>query len=152
MYGELVIGLNMLFNYAILLFANRVGNVGVKRGRLLFASFVGAVPVTFFPTSAIAVFIAFIGMTVCAFGKAFERWKKSAVMVLVGAVFAGGLLTALQYQARVPSGKFIHINLCVDRLCSLYFMRKKWLDIRIVHSVSALHAETTVRMWGRYPS
>lgn len=148
MYGELIIGLNMLFNYAILLFANRVGNVGVKRGRLLFASFIGAVPVTFFPTSAFAVIIAFIGMTVCAFGNAFERWRKSAVMVLIGAVFAGGLLTALQYQVYAPSGKVSILIYALIAYSSLYFMRNKWLDVRIVHSVSDLHAETTIRMWG----
>ena len=34
----------------------------------------------------------------CAFGKAFDPWKKSATMVLIGAVFAGGLLTAFQYR------------------------------------------------------
>lgn len=148
MYGELIIGLNMLFNYAILLFANRVGNVGVKRGRLLFASFIGAVPVTFFPTSAIAVIIAFIGMTVCAFGKVFERWRKSAVMVLIGAVFAGGLLTALQYQVYAPSGKVSILVYALIAYSSLYIMRRKWLDVRTVHSVSELHAETIVKMWG----
>ena len=45
MYGELIVGVNMLFNYAILSFANKVGNVQAARGRLLFASFAGALPV-----------------------------------------------------------------------------------------------------------
>ena len=44
-------------------------------------------------------------MTVCAFGKAFEPWKKSAAMVLIGAVFAGGMLTAFQYRIHTPNGR-----------------------------------------------
>ena len=79
MYGELIVGVNMLFNYAILSFANKVGNVHAARGRLLFASFVGALPVVIFPSSIIAVILSFICMTICAFGKTFEPWKKSAI-------------------------------------------------------------------------
>ena len=77
MYGEFIIGMNMLFNYAILSFAKKIGNVQTSRRRLLLASFIGAVPVTLFPSSLIAVIISFFGMTICAFGKAFEPWKKS---------------------------------------------------------------------------
>ena len=47
MYGEVIVGVNMLFNYAILSFANKVGNVHAARGRLLLASFAGALPVYF---------------------------------------------------------------------------------------------------------
>ena len=74
MYGEIIIGVNMLFNYAILSFANKVGNIQAARGRLLFASFAGALPVAIFPSSAIVVVLSFMCMTVCAFGKAFESW------------------------------------------------------------------------------
>ena len=48
MYGEFIVGVNMLFNYAILSFANKVGNVQAARGRLLFASFAGAVACHYF--------------------------------------------------------------------------------------------------------
>ena len=82
MYGEIIVGVNMLFNYAILSFANKVGNVHAARGRLLFASLTGALPVVLFPSSIIAVILSFLGMTLYAFGKTFEPWKKSASMVL----------------------------------------------------------------------
>jgi len=149
MYGELIIGLNMLFNYAILSFANKVGNVGVNRRRLVFASFVGAVIVTFFPSSAVAIIASFLSMTVCAFGKAFEPWKKSAVMVLIAAVFAGGLLTAFQYRIHTPNGKVSILIYAVIAYSSLYLMRKKWLDVRITRSVSELNAVSTLHMWGK---
>lgn len=149
MYGEIIIGLNMLFNYAILTFANKVGNVGVNRRRLLYASFVGAVPVTFFPSSAVAVIASFLGMTVCAFGRAFGPWKKSAGIVLIGAVFAGGLLTAFQYRIHTPNGKVSILLYAVIAYSSLYFMRKKWLDVRITRSVSELNATSTLCVWGQ---
>ena len=148
MYGELIIGLNMLFNYAILSFANKVGNIKASRRRLVIASFAGAVPVTFFPSSAVAVVVSFLGMTVCAFGKAFGPWKKSAGMVLIGAVFAGGLLTAFQYRIHTPNGKVSILIYAIIAYGSLYFMRKKWLDVRIARSVSELNAETTLCVWG----
>ena len=42
MYGELMIGINMLFNYAILSFTNKVGNHQTSRRRLWSAAFLGA--------------------------------------------------------------------------------------------------------------
>ncbi len=147
MYGELIVGVNMLFNYAILSFANKVGNVQAARGRLLFASFAGAVPVVIFPSSASVVVLSFICMTVCAFGKAFELWKKSATMVLIGAVFAGGLLTAFQYRIHMSSSSFTVLAYAVVAYVSLYFMRKKWLDVRTARHVSALRASSVLSIW-----
>ena len=76
MYGELIVGVNMLFNYAILSFANKVGNVQAARGRLLFASFAGALPVVIFPSSASVVVLSFICMTVMRFWKGFRTVEK----------------------------------------------------------------------------
>ncbi|MEK5039639.1 sigma-E processing peptidase SpoIIGA [Sporosarcina sp. FSL K6-3457] len=149
MYGELIIGVNMLFNYAILSFANKVGNVQAARGRLLFASFVGALPVTIFPSSAIAVVLSFIGMTLCAFGKAFEPWKKSATMVLIGAVFAGGLLTAFHFRIQTMSSALNVLSYAVVAYVALYFMNKKWLDVRTARHVSELKAASVLHIWGK---
>lgn len=149
MYGELIIGVNMLFNYAILSFANKVGNVQAARGRLLFASFVGALPVTIFPSSAIAVVLSFIGMTLCAFGKAFEPWKKSATMVLIGAVFAGGLLTAFHFRIQTISSSLNVLSYAVVAYVALYFMNKKWLDVRTARHVSELKSSSVLHAWGK---
>ncbi|MFJ7933060.1 sigma-E processing peptidase SpoIIGA [Sporosarcina sp. NPDC096371] len=148
MYGELIVGVNMLFNYAILSFANKVGNVQAARGRLLFASFVGALPVTIFPSSAIAVVLSFMGMTLCAFGKAFEPWKKSAAMVLVGAVFAGGLLTAFHFRIQTVSSSLNVLSYAVVAYVALYFMNKKWLDVRTARHVSELKSSSTLHIFG----
>jgi stage II sporulation protein GA (sporulation sigma-E factor processing peptidase) len=149
MYGEIIIGVNMLFNYAILSFANKVGNVQATRRRLLLASFVGALPVTIFPSSSIAVVLSFIGMTFCAYGKAFEPWRKSATMVLIGAVFAGGLLTAFHFRIQTVSTSFNVLAYAVVAYVALYFMNKKWLDVRTARSVSELKSSSVLRLWGK---
>lgn len=148
MYGEVIIGVNMLFNYAILSFANKVGTVEVSRGRLLLASFIGAVPVTFFPTSIIAIIGSFFGMTICAFGKAFMLWRKSVFIVLIGAVFAGGLLTVFQDQLHALSGKSSVLLYALIAFIALYLFRKKWFDARAVRRASELTAESTLSIWG----
>ena len=147
MYGEFIIGLNMVFNFAVLSFAKKIGHVQTSRGRLLLASFIGAVPVTLFPSSLIAVILSFFGMTIMAFGKAFILWRKSATMVLIGAVFAGGLLTAFQYRITTPSGNItILIYACIAYI-TLYAMRKKWLDVRTARHVAALIAPSSLTIW-----
>ncbi|MCZ2258864.1 sigma-E processing peptidase SpoIIGA [Sporosarcina sp. G11-34] len=148
MYGEVIVGVNMLFNYAILSFANKIGNAESPRKRLVLASFVGAVPVTLFPTSSIVVIITFIGMTVCAFGRTFEPWKKSASMVLVGALFAGGMLTAFQYRIHTFNDWITVLTYAIIAYASLYYMRKKWLDVRIARHVSELSATSNLQIWG----
>jgi stage II sporulation protein GA (sporulation sigma-E factor processing peptidase) len=148
MYGELIVAVNMLFNYAILSFANKVGNIQAARGRLLFASFAGALPVAVFPSSAIVVVLSFMCMTVCAFGKAFEPWKKSATMVLIGAVFAGGILTAFQFRIHTVSTSINVLSYAVVAYLSLYFMKKKWLDVRTARHVSELKSSSMLRIWG----
>ncbi|WP_172369764.1 sigma-E processing peptidase SpoIIGA [Sporosarcina jiandibaonis] len=147
MYGELIIGLNMLFNFVILSFANKVVSAGATRGRLIIASLLGAIPVTFFPSSVIAILISFICMTICAFGIGQEQWKNSAVMVLIGAVVAGGLLTVLQNQITTPSGSISILLYAVIAYISLYLMKKKWLDVRTVRRVSELIADSTLYIW-----
>lgn len=148
MYAELIIGLNMIFNFAVLSFAKKIGNVQVKHGRLIVASLIGAIPVTLFPTSLIAVVLSFLGMTVAAFGKRFMLWKKSASMVLIGAVFAGGLLTALQYRVDTPRGNIVVLIYAVIAYGALYVIRNKWLDVRTARHVNELIAPSTLSIWG----
>ena len=59
MYGELIVCINMVFNYAILSFSNRMVKAQATRLRILLASFAGALPVTIFPDSRIVIFVAF---------------------------------------------------------------------------------------------
>lgn len=148
MYGELIIGLNMVFNFTILSFANKMQNVKIGLARLCLASFVGAIPVVFFPVSFWTILVAFISMTVVAFGKSFEPWKKSASMVLIGTLFAGGLLTALQYNVRILGGYQAVIIYAGIAYFALYLIKIKWLDVRTSQHVSELLANSTLHIWG----
>ena len=147
MYGELIIGLNMLFNFVILSFANKVANARATRGRLIIASLLGAIPVTFFPSSIIAILLSFLCMTIYAFGIRLDQWKNSAVMVLIGAVVAGGLLTVLQNQLSTSSSSISILLYAAIAYISLYLMKKKWLDVRTVSRVSELTADSTLYIW-----
>ena len=147
MYGELIIGLNMLFNFVILSFANKMANARATRGRLLIASLLGAIPVTFFPSSIIAILLSFLCMTIYAFGIRLEQWKNSAVMVLIGAIVAGGLLTVLQNQLSTSSSSIAILLYAAIAYISLYLMKKKWLDVRTVSRVSELNADSTLYLW-----
>ena len=147
MYGEILIAVNMLFNYAILSFANKVGNIQVARGRLWLASFLGAVVVVIFPSSLIVLVVGFLAMTVCAFGVQFNLWKKTASLVLIGAVVAGGLLTAIQLRLQL-FGAIGNILICTFiAYVSLTFVKQKWLDVRVAHNVSSLHSNSTLTCW-----
>lgn len=148
MYGEIIVGVNMLFNYTILSFANNMGNVQVARGRLLVASLIGAVPVVFFPSSAIAITLSFVGMTVIAFGRVFNIWRKSAIMVLIGAVFAGGILTAFQFRIDAFGSTVTVITYAIVAYLSLVFIKNKWLDVRVVRHLSELRSSSTLEIWG----
>lgn len=147
MYGELIVSVNMLFNYAVLSFANKVGNVQATRKRLLFAAFVGALPVAIFPSSVAVVIGSFVCMTICAFGKNFEPWKKSALMVLIGAAFAGGVLTAFQFRFQAIGTTLTVLTYAVVAYVALYFMKKKWLDVRTFRRLSTLRASSTLSIW-----
>ena len=147
MYGELIIGLNMLFNFVILSFANKVVNAKARHWRLLTASLIGAMPVTFFPASMIAIVVSFICMTIFAFGTRQEQWKNSAVMVLIGAVVAGGLLTVLQPRLTPSNGSVSILLYAAIAYISLYLMKKKWLDVRTLRRVSTLTADSVLSIW-----
>lgn len=147
MYGELIIGVNMLFNFTILSFANQMGNVQASRMRLLLASFAGAVPVVIFPSSSIVILASFIGMTLVAFGKVFMVWRRSATMVMIGAVFAGGLLTAFQFRISALGSSFTVLIYALVVYASLAFIKTKWLDVRIVRQLSGLCSSSTLEIW-----
>ncbi len=87
MYGEIIIGFNMVFNYAILSFASRMAKSQTTWKRLLLASFIGAFPVTLFPNSLFAIVIAFLGMVVCAYGVSYTAWNGPSIHVVIGALF-----------------------------------------------------------------
>ncbi|MFD1204070.1 MULTISPECIES: sigma-E processing peptidase SpoIIGA [Sporosarcina] len=147
MYGEIIVGINMVFNFAILLFANKICHAQASRGRLLFASFVGALPVTLFSSSFIILFFTFIGMTGIAFGKTIETWKKTSVIVLIGAMFAGGLLTFFINKVTFQDDLFSVFIYASIAYVSLLFLKVKWLDVRKARHLSSYRVSTTLSIW-----
>lgn len=147
MYGELIIGLNMMFNFTVLSFANKMQNVKISLSRLCFASFIGAIPVVFFSVSIWTMVFTFIGMTLIAYGKAFTNWRKSASIALLGALFAGGLLTALQIQIQSFSGYKAVFFYSLIAYGALYYVKIKWQDVRTAKSVSDLNAQSVLSIW-----
>ena len=149
MYGELIVCINMVFNYAILSFSNRMVKAQATRLRILLASFAGALPVTIFPDSRIVIFVAFGVMIVCAFGFSIASIGRHALIVLIGALFAGGALT-------VFTDKFLFSNsnstVFVSALLAyvfLYILKTKWLDVRIARQLSTFSVESVLFIWGK---
>lgn len=149
MYGELIIGLNMMFNFTVLSFANKMQNISISLRRLCFASFIGAVPVVFFSVSIWTIVLPFLCMTFIAYGKAFHHWRRFATVVLIGALFAGGLLTALQNQLNSITGYQTIFISAVIAYGSLYFFKNKWLNVRTAERLSELITTSTLSLWGK---
>lgn len=149
MYGEIIIAINMLFNFAILSFADRMGNAQASWKRLLLASFVGAVPVTLFPNSWIALFVAFAFMVFCAFGVSFTTWGNKAFIVLIGALFAGGLLTVVTERFIFVTGPSMIFISAILAYAALAVFKMKWLDVRLARKLSTYAAESMLTIWDK---
>ena len=77
-----------------------------------------------------------------------NRGRSQLSMVLVGALFAGGMLTAFQYRIHTFNGWITVLTYAIIAYASLYYMRKKWLDVRIARHVSELSATSNLQIWG----
>ncbi|WP_252503674.1 sigma-E processing peptidase SpoIIGA [Sporosarcina sp. Marseille-Q4943] len=147
MYGELIVGVNMVFNYAILSFANRMVKAQATTLRLLLASFVGALPVTIFPDSYIAIFVAFGIMIVCGFGFSIATIGSPTVIVLIGALFAGGALTVFTDNFMFTDAKFTVFVSALLAYVFLYLLKTKWLDVRIARQLSSYSVASVLSIW-----
>lgn len=147
MYGELVVGLNMVFNYAILSFTNKIGNhqSGVKR--LWIASFLGAFLVTVFPYSMLVMLLTFLGMTYVAFGQSVAKWKSSLATVLIAALFAGGLLTFVYSKLPVARTQPVLLFAVGLLYVSLYLLKIKWVDERTARKLTEYTVDTELVIW-----
>ncbi|PID02716.1 MULTISPECIES: sigma-E processing peptidase SpoIIGA [unclassified Sporosarcina] len=147
MYGELMIGINMLFNYAILSFTNKVGNHQTSKRRLWSAAFLGAFFITLFPYSLLAMIFTFLGMTYIAFGQTFSSWKSSILAVLIAAFFAGGMLTLIYAQISVSVNQsFLFVAIGLTYL-SLYIVKHKWIDTRMMNKLMSFTLDSELNLW-----
>ncbi|GKV64271.1 MULTISPECIES: sigma-E processing peptidase SpoIIGA [unclassified Sporosarcina] len=147
MYAELMIGINMLFNYAILSFTNKVGNHQTGRRRLWSASFIGAFFITMFPHSVPAIIFTFLGMTYIAFGQTLSSWKNAAPAVLIAAFFAGGLLTLIYSKIAIAQNNLFVLFAVGIAYIALYIFKIKWLDTRKDSRLQRLTADSELMLW-----
>ncbi|MGX9133580.1 sigma-E processing peptidase SpoIIGA [Rummeliibacillus sp. JY-2-4R] len=96
MYGEVLILINALFNYVILSFTNSICYMQQKRVRLLISAIIAGIWIVVFGHHFLMMVIAFVLMITTAFGFQIRKLWKGALMCFVGALFAGGLLTAVE--------------------------------------------------------
>lgn len=147
MYGELIVGINMVFNYAILSFANRMVKAQATRHRLWLASFAGALPVAIFPDSRIAIVIAFGAMIICAFGISLASIGSPAVIVLIGALFAGGALTVFTDKFMFSDSRATVFISALLAYIFLYLLKTKWLDVRMARQLSSYSVASVLSIW-----
>ncbi|AXH98629.1 hypothetical protein DV702_02210 [Sporosarcina sp. PTS2304] len=149
MYGELMIGINMLFNYAILSFTNKVGNHQTSRRRLWVASFIGAFFVTLFPYSMLAIIFTFLGMTYIAFGQTIANWKNSILAMLIASFFAGGLLTIVYTNVSIVKNNLFLLGAISLTYFSLYAVKSKWLDTRTMANLLTYTYDSELELLGQ---
>lgn len=147
MYGELMVGLNMLFNFTILSFANNLQRRQVHLGRLLFASFIGALMIVIMSSTLPSLFIVFISMTIIAYGTNFFTWRKLALTFLLGAIFAGGLLTLIQEKLIHFERHGYVLAACAFLYMVLAIVKKKMTEVRTVAQTASLTKESTLSLW-----
>lgn len=148
MYGEVMIMINMVFNYTVLSFANAIGNSKIHKKRLMFAAFSGAIPAVVFPDSFLASLTAFFIMTSCAFGFSARLWKTSVGLVLIGAFVAGGLLTALPFSQWGQNFQYRLVLYVVLAYCCLQLVKVKWLDVRKISRFSEFSCSSVLQLFG----
>lgn len=148
MYGEVMIIINMVFNYTVLSFANAAGNTKISKKRMLLAAFAGAIPAVAFPDSFAASLTAFAIMAGCAFGFSMRLWKASVGLVLIGAFLAGGLLSALPFSQMGQSFQYRLIIYVVLAYCCLQLVKVKWLDVRKISRFSEFACDSELHLFG----
>ncbi|REB09682.1 hypothetical protein DVB69_02420 [Sporosarcina sp. BI001-red] len=147
MYGEVMIIINMVFNYTVLSFANATGDTKISKKRLALAAFAGAIPAVVFPGSFVASLTAFAIMTVCAFGFSARLWKASVGLVLIGAFLAGGLLSALPFSQLGQSFQYRLIIYVALAYCCLQLVKVKWLDVRKISRFSEFACDSELHLF-----
>ncbi|MBD7983450.1 sigma-E processing peptidase SpoIIGA [Sporosarcina sp. Sa2YVA2] len=150
MYGEFIIGINMVFNFAVLTFANQMGKAQANWKRLTSASFVGALPVTFVPDSLLILILSFICMVICAFGISFKSWSGPSVLVLVASLFAGGVLTVFTERLLFSNALYTVFVCAILAYIALYILKIKWLDVRVAKHLSSYTTDSTLSIWNSH--
>ncbi|WJY28810.1 MULTISPECIES: sigma-E processing peptidase SpoIIGA [Sporosarcina] len=149
MYGEIMIGVNLVFNYTVLAFANAAGQMRTSRKRLAAAAFAGALPAVIFQGSLAASGAALLLMVGTAFGFRMKQLAGAAGLVLMGALLAGGLLSAIPFSEWGQAGHVRTALFAGLAFAVLQFVKGKWLSVRQLSRLSEFRSSSVLRLFGR---
>lgn len=148
MYAEVMIAINTLFNFSMLSFTNKICMYRISFRRLLVSSLIGGTIVTVLGDATIVVLLSFVLMTAWAFGWRIMEWKRGASVTAIAALFAGGLLTALQPMLSAASSYYFVMIACIICYAGLHFFQAKWMDGKVNAMNVQLTHSSEVEMFG----
>lgn len=149
MYAEVMIAINTLFNFSMLSFTNKICTYRISFKRLLLSSIIGGVIVTVLGDSLMMIVLSFVTMTAWAFGWRMLEWKRAASITAIAALFAGGLLTALQPFLSSASSYYFVMIACILCYLGLHFFQVKWMDGKVNAMNVQLTHQSTLEFFGR---
>jgi stage II sporulation protein GA (sporulation sigma-E factor processing peptidase) len=147
MYAEVLIAINTLVNYSLLSFSNKMGSFHQKAWRLWLSAFIGGVCIILFGGSFISIVATFICMTTLAFGINRSNWVLAATNTLIGALFAGGLLTVVQPLLANSSWYVVLLVGGTVLVVSLAGIRKNWFRVNMTAIKNSYMGQVTIRLF-----
>jgi len=147
MYAEVLIAINTLVNFSLLSFSNKMGSFHQKSWRLWGSAFIGGVSIVVFGGNFISLVATFICMTTLAFGFNRSNWVLAATNTLIGALFAGGLLTVIQPLMANASWYVFLIIAGTILALSLTGVRKNWFRVNLTAIKDSYMGQVTIRLF-----
>ncbi|WP_019412586.1 sigma-E processing peptidase SpoIIGA [Paenisporosarcina sp. TG20] len=147
MYAEVLITINTLINFSLLSFSNKMGSFHKKSWRLWISAFIGGLSIVLFGGSFFSIVVTFIFMITIAFGLNRTNWLLAATNTLIGALFAGGLLTVVQPVLASASWYVVLIVAGGVLVLSLAGVRKNWFRINLTAIKDSYMGQVTIRLF-----
>lgn len=147
MYAEVLISINTLINFSLLSFSNKMGSFHQKSWRLWLSAFIGGVSVVLFGGSFLSIVATFVVMTTIAFGMNRTNWILAATNTLIGALFAGGLLTVIQPLLANASWYVVLMVAGSVLVFSLMGVRKNWFRVNLTALKDSYVGQVTIRLF-----
>ena len=147
MYAEVLIAINTLVNYTLLSFSSKMGSINQAKWRLWLSAFAGSVSIVIFGGSFLSIVATFIFMTVLAFGLNRSNWTLAAANTLIGALFAGGLLTVIQPMLAKFDYYLVLAIAGTILLISLAGLRKNWFRVNLTAVNKSYVGQVTIKLF-----
>ncbi|WP_017380784.1 sigma-E processing peptidase SpoIIGA [Paenisporosarcina sp. TG-14] len=147
MYAEVLISINTLINFSLLSFSNKMGSFHQKSWRLWISAFLGGVSIVLFGGNFFSIVVTFIFMTTIAFGLNRSNWLLAAANILIGALFAGGLLTVIQPLLANASWYVFVVIAGSVLVFSLSGVKKNWFRINLTAIKDSYMGQVTISLF-----